>query len=39
MSERRVSEEELEAFRRGDKNTYQRMYSNRMQQEADEAES
>lgn len=38
MSDRRVSKEELEAFWRGDKNTYQRMYSQRMQQKADEAE-
>ena len=27
MSDRRVSKEELEAFWRGDKDTYQRMYS------------
>ena len=38
MSDRRVSKEELEAFWRGDKNTYQRMYSDRMQQKANEAE-
>jgi hypothetical protein len=38
MSDRRVSKEELEAFWRGDKDTYQRMYSNRMQQKANEAE-
>jgi hypothetical protein len=38
MSDRRVSKEELEAFWRGDKNTYQQMYSNRMQQKANEAE-
>lgn len=38
MSDRRVSKEELEAFWRGDKNTYQRMYSQRMQQKANEAE-
>lgn len=37
MSNRRVSKEELEAFWRGDKDTYQRMYSNRMQQKANEA--
>lgn len=33
----KVSKEELEAFWRGDKNIYQRMYSQRMQQKADEA--
>lgn len=38
MSNRRVSKEELEAFWRGDKDTYQRMYAQRMQQKADEAE-
>ena len=38
MSDRRVSKEELEAFWRGDKDTYQRMYSDRMQQKANEAE-
>ena len=38
MSDRRVSKEELEAFWRGDKNTYQRMYFNRMQQKANKAE-
>lgn len=38
MSDRRVSKEELEAFWRGDKNTYQRMYSDRMQQKANAAE-
>lgn len=38
MSDRRVSKEELEAFWRGDKDTYQRMYAQRMQQKADEAE-
>lgn len=37
MSDRRVSKEELEAFWRGDKNTYQRIYSNRMQQKANKA--
>ena len=37
MSDRRVSKEELEAFWRGDKDTYQRMYSDRMQQKANEA--
>lgn len=38
MSDRRVSKEELEAFWRGDKDTYQRIYSDRMQQKANEAE-
>ena len=38
MSDRRVSKEELEAFWRGDRDTYQRMYSQRMRQKADAAE-
>lgn len=39
MSDRRVSKEELEAFWRGDKDTYQKMYSQRMQQRVKEAEA
>lgn len=38
MSDRRVSKEELEAFWRGDKDTYQKMYSDRMRQKANNAE-
>lgn len=34
----KISKEELEAFWRGDKDTYQRMYSQRIQQKASEAE-
>lgn len=34
----KISKEELEAFWRGDKDTYQRMYAQRMQQKADEVE-